>query len=769
MAKGATTVPPSSSGTTSTAPPAGAAVKKPSILPAFNRRPPKMRIKLSLRTLPTLANRKAIPQPKVAESQAAMVPVQPEPKEPVDDDDDDDETDDDDTDNNHDDNDNANDNSSSDEEEDDDGDVRATVVDSDEEGADDEVVAAIVGEAAKAAHRGVKATPGGGSSGPTRTRTRASAGAGGGTPKRRVQPTRAIRMPPIASPALLMVLPPMSSTSASHGGGPDKAESSLPVPPSSSGAGPTSSSSSKRASGQHHHLHPDSKPYVTPAAVFDASMEAAGYTYERRTKEPHRGSSVKRTVGDMFDSDVTLTLRFPPLVPPELLQIRRRRSIGNHSNEPNKNNNNNENEHENNTTLPELLLSSIPRKRGRSSSNNGSDGPNTISLSFASMVPASLTIPYPEDYIQKRIKYAEEVDAREQAIVRFQEAQEDKAAEIADAAAANADAMAVVDDDATVDGTTGAAAPHSTVVPASPIPSTALLAPARGTNGKLDLSSIPPIPEPPSPPTLADLQGFPGAEHYKNDHPLYPPQSDNFVSHLDPQAYHIADGRYFGLSTNFIADPNFVGPHAPGLNGVSTGSGLATSSSGSGGISGAMALTLSTTYNGVTAGALAALRSSTNLATLNNANGTNNSSGYNPSGSSSNASSSQFSWSYKNSFRFQSEGSSSSPESSPRHHSVGAASDPRPTAAAADLKRLMEQQDDDTDEAAAATAARMRLCIIRAAVYASRSGRHTQSFLGSNGETYPDVSKAFASHAGVKPCQRCKSNKQGVRAYSFSL
>jgi hypothetical protein len=61
----------------------------------------------------------------------------------------------------------------------------------------------------------------------------------------------------------------------------------------------------------------------------------------------------------------------------------------------------------------------------------------------------------------------------------------------------------------------------------------------------------------------------------------------------------------------------------------------------------------------------------------------------------------------------------------------------------------------------------MKEFIIRAAVYASRIGKHGQSFLGPNGEAYPDVSKAFASHAGLRPCSRCKNNKQGVRHGQF--
>lgn len=56
----------------------------------------------------------------------------------------------------------------------------------------------------------------------------------------------------------------------------------------------------------------------------------------------------------------------------------------------------------------------------------------------------------------------------------------------------------------------------------------------------------------------------------------------------------------------------------------------------------------------------------------------------------------------------------------------------------------------------------MRQCIIRAAVYASRTGKHGQSFVGSDDKRYPDVSKAFASWGEIRPCNRCKNNKQGA-------
>lgn len=605
------------------------AAKKPSILGRrpSSASPPKMRIKLSLRTLPTLANRKAIPNPKVAESQAM-----PEVNN---------------RDDNGDDNNDEEDNDCSSSNTDGEGSVKAMVVDSDE-GEEDEVVASVIVEDSSAALVGGE--DGGGSGGAQRATTGGSSGnnatnkssnnksspkqqQSGLPPKRRSQPgTRPIRMPPIASPALLMPQPTASTTASA--GGAEKDSQLLPALLTIS-----SMVNSKKAGAE-------GKAYVTPASVFDHSMEVAGYTVESRTARPHRGSSVKRQVGDMFDSDTALTLRFPSLIPRELME----KVIDG-------------------VPLPKLLIDSIQRKRRRR---------------FAHMVPRSLTINYPEEYVQKRIEYVRQVEAREAAIVMYQESQEDGDADESVAIAAANGANEVV-----------------------------------RTNGNIRVA-IPPIPDPPSPPIIKELIDFP-ADFYKDQHPLYPPRFDNFASHLDPQAFHITEGRYFGLSTNYVADPNFVGPNAPGLTSVSTGAGLATSSAGGGGISGAMALTLATTFNGVTAGAASALKSSA---------------------APSSNSVSTLHQKIKN----------DSDESTPAF-----VAGPKPTATSADLKKVMDQDDEHSS--------RMKRCIIRAAVHASRSGRHWQAFVGPNREIYPDISKAFAAHAGIKPCQRCKSNKQGVRWY----
>jgi hypothetical protein len=239
---------------------------------------------------------------------------------------------------------------------------------------------------------------------------------------------------------------------------------------------------------------------------------------------------------------------------------------------------------------------------------------------------------------------------------------------------------------------------------------------------------VPPIPKPPTPPPLTDL-GHPFVDDYDDsNHPICIPRKTNYVSHLDEDCFHITHGRYFGLYSSLIADPNFVGPNAPGISGVnaSGGSGLATSSSG-GGISGAMALTLSTTYNGTTAGSAAALKSAI-LPVASMAAPVTKSTPFK---------------------KVAAEKTEESPLLIAK--SLG----PKPSKTYSDLKKVFDNDDPET-------AKRFKDCIVKAAVHASRAGMHGQSWAAPNGERYPDVSKAFKEYAAIKPCQRCKSNKQGA-------
>jgi len=93
---------------------------------------------------------------------------------------------------------------------------------------------------------------------------------------------------------------------------------------------------------------------------------------------------------------------------------------------------------------------------------------------------------------------------------------------------------------------------------------------------------VPPIPRPTSPPHLSDLTMANKSEYNDAAHPIYLPKTKELVAHLDKDCFHISEGRYFGLSSNRIADPHFVGPVAPGLNGLNltASNGLATAPAG---------------------------------------------------------------------------------------------------------------------------------------------------------------------------------------------
>lgn len=91
---------------------------------------------------------------------------------------------------------------------------------------------------------------------------------------------------------------------------------------------------------------------------------------------------------------------------------------------------------------------------------------------------------------------------------------------------------------------------------------------------------VPPIPSPPSPPHLSELTGFDKNEFTDTTHPVYLPKLNELVDHLDKDFFHITEGRYFGLSSNKIADPIFVGPVAPGVPNLTASNALATAQAG---------------------------------------------------------------------------------------------------------------------------------------------------------------------------------------------
>jgi hypothetical protein len=191
-------------------------------------------------------------------------------------------------------------------------------------------------------------------------------------PKRRpANPVRPIRLPSMSSPGLLM--PPASGI---------------------------------------YRGSTDANGFTTPASVFDHAMSLAGYTTEGRAIKPHRGSSVQRVVGDMFDSNIRFSLHFPKLVPD--LSLKK----GASENGKHEENERSENEDHGETLIQRLIkaLDSTAHKPAKAPSEAGACSEPSKKkrklLGFSDMVPLSLTLPYPEQYIQKRLEYVKLVDER---------------------------------------------------------------------------------------------------------------------------------------------------------------------------------------------------------------------------------------------------------------------------------------------------------------------------------------------------------------------
>jgi hypothetical protein len=489
------------------------------------------------------------------------------------------------------------------------------------------------------------------------------------TKKKPQQPGKPIRLPPLTSPGLL-------------------------IPQATAGVTETM-------------VNPEG--FASPEAVFEQAMALAGYTLEARTHEPHRGSSVQRVVGDMFDTNVVLALNFPTLVPKNLWSRKTKRKGDNAEAKP---------------SLPLLLLKSLGNHEQRSiqtgeqeevTSKENWSRKRQRPCQAADMLPISLSVPFPESYMQSRLKFVKEVRERERAIVLQQESQErlEKATE----------------EKELISGTEEA----SLLKTESPV-------------------LIPPLPTPPSPPLLSEFTGF-DADQYEGTHPFYQPKGKkNLLAHLDRNCFHVVEGRYFGLISNFVADPHFVGANAPGISGLtlSVGSGLATISTNSG--SGVHVTAASSILAAHPAPAPSSSKSSSKTAP----------------GSSDGPSADKIT--PKKEPASTAKPSKKTTATLPTLAKSGATGKfklkhmgPTPTASAADLRKVMEgSQGSELVE-------NMRTCIIRAAVHASRSGKHGQSFLAPDGKAYPDVSKAFAAHAGLKPCSRCKNNKQGVSCIIANL
>jgi len=295
--------------------------------------------------------------------------------------------------------------------------------------------------------------------------------------------TRAMRLPSVLSPGMLAV--PNHSNAVGTAVRETEAYKMLHGNDGEKGT----DGSSAGAAGSDDPAHRDPyQNYTTADSVFTYYMAAQGYTPESRSSNPHRGSSIRRTVGDMFDNDVMSSINFPKLLPDYLRRSRgasspQKKSTSSTTNSSNAGNDGDAAPKESTpgkdghvvantdpattstdvsqkddackTTegetpkkdegtpakirmevmdmLKSALTSALEKRKAEMSSSSARQGPakRFRALQFEDMVPVSLTFPYPEEYTKARIEYGRKVQEREDAIAHDQTASQ-KAADIMD-------------------------------------------------------------------------------------------------------------------------------------------------------------------------------------------------------------------------------------------------------------------------------------------------------------------------------------------------
>ena len=271
-----------------------------------------------------------------------------------------------------------------------------------------------------------------------------------------------------------------------------------------------------------------------------------------------------------------------------------------------------------------------------------------VPMSFLDMIPVSLTATYPASFVAKRRAYAQAVQAREEAIFAAQEAKDDaddeeekyqahveawermleyqkgqiakrevewrREREFSDAAEKGAGEVSSDDGrkvaaEGSNDGGEGTdetpnaggsatgndGCMENKVRPTTPPPEDPMecMPPRPQRPGPPRVISIPDIPTPPSPPPTVMGDGendrqseMKGINCDASVVPMLVPKVDQkLLRHLDQSCFlPTMLGRYLGLLSNHISDPQFCGILAPGVAGntVGGGTGLATSYPGGG-------------------------------------------------------------------------------------------------------------------------------------------------------------------------------------------
>merc|ERR1740124_1849777 len=408
------------------------------------------------------------------------------------------------------------------------------------------------------------------------------------------------------------------------------------------------------------------------------------------------------------------------------------------------------------------------------------------------MIPKSLTIPLPNSYVDLRTEYYTEVKRREEILEKYrkqkeeneklmdsyEDTKEELIAESSSGKTRKDGGEERNDDDGNIIEGLGPIPeapilPPTIDIPSIPVPP--MLTPEEGeTNDNIKNrvhddgigKDKPPIkPEngskttdsscnssetiklPPPPSTLLEEDKL-TIDQSKGQQRIscIPETKQYLVSHLDPDCFLLPDGRYYGLTSNHIADPQFVGPNAPGISAVSTGSGTGLATSHAGGGSN-VSTNYADRYQHVGG-------SNTDGGVDKKLSFGGKNSGAPSSSSCNNSNNNNNNHSHKSSDKGANNRSNKSSNNNNNSNSNNNKPCPTTTGTPMQLKKVMEK--------GGQAAQSMRESIIRAAVYASRSGAHGGSFVGANGEAYPDVSKAFSIHGNLRPCARCKNNKQGA-------
>ena len=480
--------------------------------------------------------------------------------------------------------------------------------------------------------------------------------------------------------------------------------------------------------------------FVAPSLLFDHALDAAGYTKEKLAEAKHFGSSIIRSVDDLFDSNVSL--EGIELVPKELWDrnvdecvvksVVKERESGQSSGDT-----------KIRRKARHQLLDNLQELIGKGTGSSGH------SYQFEDMIPKSLTtedrsqIDYRKDYLSKvrhREKLLKEyhaqkrsnedkMDAYEDAMDEWSRAKESyerkKARREASETAAkqnmeqeaskektngdidkvnvelNGTSLSSQDKDATkkVVGNESTVTQQQQKELKDPGP-----APIRPESAPL--IEVPDVPIPNTLTSHQDLDSKNTKTDSEMDANYVNVDNPQLVAHLDPASF-TKKGRYFGLLSNNLIDPQFVGPHAPGITGLNNVSGICLSSSPE------------------------------KPSRAGNENASSKG-GHPKTGST------------KNTGKTSKSSQNSSKSKTKKNSNAGSIL----LGSSTNLKKIMEKGD--------SVAEAMRESIIKAAVYASRTGIHSGSFIGSTGESFPDISKAFSLHAKCKPCARCKNNKQGA-------